>query len=252
VALEAYSPNHGWGKLLTPPLRRVFGLLAAVVAVPTIFAIGAAQGSDLASGPFSREAHQRPALAQTRAISSFITQTTGRRPDQLVVLSGDHALLVTKPYFGFLTLRARYAHPEAHLHQRLEVLRATAHCPDASCAVRTLENSRFGRIDALVLARNFGFLRIETEEDKFPEPVPTKIGFRQDLFPPRFWVRKRFGGYKVLVLRSISRHPPPLQIQRSSRAGARACARRSLGSTSRSTGSGRCRARHRRHAGSTG
>jgi galactan 5-O-arabinofuranosyltransferase len=254
VALEAYNGDRGWGKLLAAPLPRVFGLLAAVVAVPAVFALGSAQGSDLSSGPFAREAHERPALAQTRVISSFITQTTGKRPDQLVVLSGDHGLLVTKPYYGFLPLRARYAHPEAHLHQRLEVLRATSRCPDPSCAVRTLENSRFGRIDALVLARNFGFLRIQTEEDKFPESVPISIDFRQDLFPPRYWVRKRVGGYKVVVLRSIaiSRLRQPLPIRRSSRAAARACAHRGRGPTSRSPGSARCRARHRLRAGSSG
>ena len=251
VALEGFSPGRGWGKLMAQPLPRVFGLLAAVVAVPAVFVVGSTLGSDLASGPFSREAHERPALAQSRLMSDFITHTTGRRPDKLVVLSGDHGLQVIKPYYGFLPLRARYAHPEAHLHQRLEMLRATSRCPDAACAVHTLEGSRFGRIDALVLARNLGFLRIESEEDKFPEPVPVTIDFRQGLFPPKYWVRKRFGGYKVLVLRSISRHLPPHPIRRSSRAGAPAFASPHRGSTSRSTRSKRRRARHRHHAGSS-
>jgi hypothetical protein len=230
---------------------RAFVTVAAVVAVPAVFALGSTQASDLASGPFSREAHERPALAQTRQISTFITNETGKPPDKLTILSGDHALLVTEPYYGFLSLRARYAHPDAHLQQRIEVLRAAARCPDARCATATLEHSRFGRIDALVLARNFGLLRIQTEEDRFPEPVPIRIDFLPRLLPRSVWVRKKIGGYKVLVLRSISRHPQPPPIRRSRHAAARACAHSHLGSTSRSPGSARCRALRRHRAGSS-
>lgn len=252
VAIDSFGTETGLGRLLQAPLPRVFGRLAAVIALPAVFVLGSSMGSDLISGAFARKAHDRPALAQTRAISSFITSTTGQRPDKLVVLSGDHGLLVTKPYWGFLPLRARYAHPEAHLAQRIEVLRAAARCPDAACATRTLERSKFGRIDALVLARNFGRLRVETEEDTFPEPTPIAIDFRPRLLPPRYWVIRRIGGYKVLVLRSISRHPPPLPIRRSRRAGGPAFASPHRGSTSRSTRSKRRRARHRPRSGSSG
>jgi galactan 5-O-arabinofuranosyltransferase len=231
--------------------NRVFVTVGAVVAVPAVFVLGATQASDLVTGPFSREAHDRPALAQTRAISQFITQETGKPPSKLTVLSGDHALLVTQPYFGFLPIRARYAHPDAHLQQRIEVLRAAARCPNAACTTATLETSRFGRIDALVLARNFGRLRIETEEDRFPEPVPIKIDFLPRLLPPSVWVRRKIGGYKVLVLRRISHHPLPHRNPRLRHGAARACARSGLGSTSRSPGSARCRALRRHRAGSS-
>jgi galactan 5-O-arabinofuranosyltransferase len=252
VAIDSFETDSGLGRYLTPELPRVFGRMAAVVALPAVFILGSTMGTDLISGPFTREAHDRPALQQSRDISKFITDTTGRKPDKLVVLSGDHALLVMKPYFGFLPLRARYAHPEAHLAQRIEVLRAAARCPDAACTAHVLEHSKFGRIDALVLARNFGLLRIETEEDTFPEPTPIAIDFKPHLFKPRFWVSRRIRGYKVFVLRSISRHPPPLPIPRSSHAAARASAHSGRGSTSRSTRSARRRARHRHRAGSSG
>src|SRR2546421_12770962 len=97
-AIAGFPSDSGLGRLLQPPLPRVFGTLAAVVAVPAVFLIGSTLGSDLAGGPFSREARERPALAQTRAISGFVTGTTGKRPDQLTILAGDHALLVTEPY----------------------------------------------------------------------------------------------------------------------------------------------------------
>ncbi|HEY7633393.1 MAG TPA: arabinofuranosyltransferase [Thermoleophilaceae bacterium] len=201
VALEGFSPNRGLGKLLQPPLPRVFGTLAAVVALPAIFVLGATQFSDQVSGPFAREAHERPALSQTNQISDFITGTTHKRPDQLNIVAGDHALLVTKPYYGFLPLRARYAHPDAHLAQRIEVLRAAARCPGPKCTADTLEHSKFGHIGALVLARNFGKLRIETEEDKFPESVPIAIDFRPQQFGKGYWVKRTIGGYEVLVHR---------------------------------------------------
>jgi galactan 5-O-arabinofuranosyltransferase len=199
VALEGFSIKEGLGRLLQPPLPRVFATLAAVVAVPAVFVLGSAQGSDLASGPFAREAHERPALGQTRAISDYITQRTGKPPDKLTIVAGDHALLVTEPYYGFLPLRARYAHPDAHLAQRIEVLRAAARCPGPKCTADTLEHSKFGHIGALVLARSDGKLRIETEEDRFPEPVPIKIDFRPKQFGPGYWARRRIGGYVVLV-----------------------------------------------------
>jgi hypothetical protein len=187
--------------MLQPPLPRVFGLLAAVVAVPAVFILGSTQASDLASGPFSREAHERPPLAQSRQISNFITQSTGKRPNQLTILSGDHGVLVIKPYFGFLPLRARYAHPDAHLAQRIALLRAAARCPGPKCTADTLEHSKFGQLGALVLARNLGFLRIDTEEDTFPEPTPISIDFRPQQFGPGYWMRRRVGGYVVLVHR---------------------------------------------------
>jgi galactan 5-O-arabinofuranosyltransferase len=201
VALESFSLKRGLGRLMQPPLPRVFATLAAVVAVPAIFVLGSAQGSDLTSGPFAREAHERPGLSQTRAISSFITQATGKRPKELTLVAGDHALLVTQPYYGFLPLRARYAHPDAHLAQRIEVLRAAARCPGPKCTVDVLEHSKFGHIGALVLARNAGKLRIETEEDKFPESVPITIDFRPKQFGPGYWIRRTIGGYVVLVHR---------------------------------------------------
>jgi arabinofuranosyltransferase-like protein len=171
------------------------------VALPAIFGLGSALGSDLAAGPYVRAAHNRPPLAESRLISSYITSTTGKAPQQLTIVSGEHALLVTKPYFSFLPLHARYAHPLAHLAQRIEVLRAAARCLTAACTTRELTHSQFGRIDALVLARTFAGPRIQTEEDSFPEPVPVQIYFRRRNLDPAVWARRNFPGYVVFVRR---------------------------------------------------
>jgi hypothetical protein len=138
-------------------------------------------------------------LASSQATSRFITSTTGRRPDQLTLLTEDHALLVTEPYFNFLPLRARYAHPEAQVPQRVAVLQRAAACPDAACTARALERSSFGRIDALVLAREADGYRIDAQEDGFPEGRIVPIVFRPDQLGHRFWTRRAIGDYVVFV-----------------------------------------------------
>jgi galactan 5-O-arabinofuranosyltransferase len=201
VAIEAFR-RHGPGRrLLEPPVARVLAIAAAVAAIPAAFVIGAEQGSDLAGGPFARQAHERPALAQSRLIADFINHSAGKPAGQLTILSGDHTLLITRPYYGFLPLRARYAHPEAHLHERISVLRAATRCPDPACVARTLERSRFGRLDALVLARTPLGFRVNTEEDRFPEPQPVQIYFKRGSFAIPFWIKRSFPGYRVFVRR---------------------------------------------------
>jgi galactan 5-O-arabinofuranosyltransferase len=204
VAFEGFERGALADGPLAPWLPRAAAVVALTLAIPAIFVIGSDQGADLAGGIFSRTAHERPALGQTRLISSFITGTAGRPAQDLTVLSGDHALLVTQPYDGFLPLRARYAHPDAHLDQRLGVVRAAARCRRPACTTRLLTTNRFGPVDALVLAREVGGFRVDTQEDAFPEPVPVTINFRRGSFDPRVWARANFGGYAVFVRR------PPL------------------------------------------
>ena len=180
-------------------LHPAVALAAVAFAVPATFALGAAEGSDLASGPLTVAAHTRIDLAPSQAIARFITSETRKRPQQLTLLTEDHALLVTQPYFDFLPLRARYAHPDAELTQRIGVLRAASVCPDAACTERTLEDSPFGPIDALVLAREGRLYRIDGQEDAFPEPREVPILFRPDQLPESLWTRRVIGDYAVFV-----------------------------------------------------
>lgn len=201
VALEGMRSEGAPSRLVRPSLAKPLAVLGTTVALSAAFALGSALGSDLAAGPYVRAAHARPPLAEPRLISSYITSTTGKAPQQLTIVSGEHALLVIKPYFGFLPLRARYAHPRAHLAQRIEVLRAAARCPTAACTTRELTHSPFGGVDALVLARTFTGPRIQTEEDGFPNPVPVRIYFRRGNFDPAVWASRNFPGYVVFVRR---------------------------------------------------
>lgn len=202
VALECLSRSGAPVLVLAAaPLRRAAVAVAAVLAIPAVFLLGAAQGTDLASGPFTRAAHLAPDLRQAAEISGYITRTARRPPQRLTIVTGGRQLLVTEPYFGFLPLRARYAHPKADVPQRVAVLRAAAACPTPACARRTLTRSRFGPIDALVLARTPEGYRVDTQVDAFPDPRPVTILFRRGLLSPRDWDLRPFGAYTVFVRR---------------------------------------------------
>jgi galactan 5-O-arabinofuranosyltransferase len=201
VAFEGLQRRGGVGELLPQPVRRAAAATTLAVAGAAIFLLGAAQGADLAGGPYSRRAHEQPNLTQTAAMSRFIKDKTGKQPQQLTVLTGTHAILITEPYYGFLPLRARYAHPEARLSERFAVLRAAARCPDADCTTRELTQSRFGPIDALILARIPGGYRVTGQEDAFPKPRNEAVRFRRESFTPAAWTWRDFGPYRVFVRR---------------------------------------------------
>jgi hypothetical protein len=201
VAFDGYRRATGQARLLQAPLPRLLGVAAAVVAIPAVFVLGSEMGGDLAGGPFARHAHHPPPLRESRLIADFINHTAGKPADRLTILTGDHTLLVTRPYFGFLPLRARYAHPEARLSERIAVLRAAAACPDPVCTTRTLEHSKFGPIDALVLADTPQGFRVRAQKDHFPSPIPVAIYFRHGSFSPAYWVKKTFPSYAVFVRR---------------------------------------------------
>jgi galactan 5-O-arabinofuranosyltransferase len=203
VALEGLrSRDGGFSRLLPLPVRNAVAVTTLAVAGIAIFLLGAAQGADLAGGPYSKAAHKQPNLGQAAAMSRFIEATTGKQPQDLTVLTGVRAILVTEPYYGFLALRARYAHPEARLPERVAVLRAAAACPASACTIEKLTGSRFGPIDALVLARLPGGYRVQGQVDGFPQPKNVTITFRRNSFGPADWTSRDFCDYTVFVRRA--------------------------------------------------
>lgn len=187
----------------TLPLRVPRSLLGGVmaVAVAATFILGANEGRDLAAGPLTRIAHREPDFVRAHAISRFITTSTGRPPNRLTLLTADERLLVIEPYYGFLPLRARYAHPEARIPRRIAALRTVAGCPTPRCALRALGHTPFGRVDALVLQRLHGAFTVEGQEDGFPEPIHVLLIFRRRLLFNSLWLHRRFGAYMVFVRR---------------------------------------------------
>jgi hypothetical protein len=197
VAYEALR-KHGARALAVPAL-----------ALPAIFALGAAQGSDLASGPLTRAAHKRPAIVRADRMAAFIAQVTGKRPNQLTLLTANHLPLVTRPYWGFLPLRARYAHPEARAPERLGVVAAAGACRVPTCLTAELTRSRFGRVDAVILTRTPTGLYLQTDEDARPRPRLVTLAFRPELFDPSVWARRDFRGYTVFARLPVPSAGPP-------------------------------------------
>ncbi|MGE5131495.1 MAG: arabinofuranosyltransferase [Gemmatimonadota bacterium] len=205
VAFEAVGSSAP-SRLLRPWLAKPLALLGIAAALWATFGLGSALANDLVGGPYvaaiyQRSGYQRLSLDQASLLSSYITSTTGKAPQQLTIVSDQHALLVTEPYFGFLPLGARYAHPLAHLTQRIGVLQMAAACPTAACTTRELTHSQFGQIDALVLKRTPAGLLIQATEDRFPDPLPVQIYFRTGSFDPAVWVSRKIPGYRVFVRR---------------------------------------------------
>jgi galactan 5-O-arabinofuranosyltransferase len=202
VAFESLIGAGGLRRWASPPVLRAVTAAIVAVAIPATLVLGADQGADLAAGPFSRAAHSRPVpLAQINAISGFITKTTGKRPRALTLVADDPRILITRPYFGFLPLRARYAHPEADLPGRIGVLRAAAACATPACTTDRLTSSRFGAIDALELARQPGGFRVDGQVDGFPSPHRRVVTFRPGSFDAATWAKRDFGLYTVFVRR---------------------------------------------------
>lgn len=188
------------------PLGRLLQPAAAGVAALAVFALGSGLGADLAAGRLTRAAHVRVDLRPTTAISRFITRSEGLPPERLTVLSADTALLVTRPYWSFLPLRARYANPQARLPQRVATLRRAAACRRPACLARRLRRTPFGAVDALVLLRTFSGLQVPTQLDAFPDPLRGVLRFRPALLSGRYWIRRDIGPYAAFVMR---RRPLP-------------------------------------------
>jgi len=199
VALEGIPRGGRLARELPPATLRLVTTLAAVMAVPAAFLLGAAQGKDLVSGPLTVGAQDPVNLVQANAISHFITQTAGRPPQDLTIVTDAKDVLVTHPYWGFLGLSARYAHPEAHQAARVRVLERAADCATAACATRLLTTNRFGPIHAMVLRRTVLGYEVETQVDAFPAPRILTIDLAPRLLPPSVWTRARFGADTVFV-----------------------------------------------------
>lgn len=202
VAIEGLREGAGMSlPRLRPPVA--FGAPAAIVAlaVGTTFALGSAQASDLVGGPLTQAAHKPVRFGWVKYLSDFITSTTGKRPQQLQVASDSTALLVTRPYWGFLPLGARYAHPAAELDRRIAVLQSAAACPGRGCTSRRLGRTPFGRVDALVVTRAGSDYLIHTEKDAWPRPDPVVILFPRKNFDPSVWAVRHFTKFTALVRR---------------------------------------------------
>jgi hypothetical protein len=201
VAIESMRRPDTLVGALPPPVVRVLQVAALSLAIPAVFLLGSDLGSDLAAGPYTQAAHHPPGLLPAKEVTSFVAQTTGKRPQDLTLLTNYRAPLVTEPYYGFLPLRARYANPDAKLTERVAVLRSAAACPDAACTTRELTQSKFGPIDAMVLTLVPGGYRVDTQVDAYPHPKDVSVTFPRRNIDPAVWSRRNVAHYAVFARR---------------------------------------------------
>jgi len=239
VALDGVRREGVLARALPAATLRGAAALIAVVAVPATFLLGAQQGKDLVSGPLTIGARDPVDLKTAAQLNGYITSVTGRRPDQLTIVTEARGLLITQPYFGFLGLSARYSHPEAHQAARVKVLERAADCATPACTTNLLEHNRFGPIDALVLRRTPLGFELTTQTDAFPAPRIVTIDFPPGRLDPAVWTSARFGPDTAFVRRQTATaarpssgrsgtrtHRPAPVSKRAGRPGRKASSRR--------------------------
>lgn len=205
VALEGFRRGGSLGVQLPVAATRAVATVVAIVAVGATFVAGALQGRDLASGSLTIGAHDPTDMAAPGLMSRFITSTTGRPAHDLVLLTGEKSVLITRPYSGFLALSARYAHPEAQQPARVKLIERIADCPTAGCTTRLLTHNRFGAVDAMILTNVRVGYQLNTQVDGFPLPRIVTIDFPRAHLDPRVWAVHRFG-----LFTAFARRPHPL------------------------------------------
>jgi hypothetical protein len=231
VALEGFARAGSLGRGLPAAGLRATAVVIAIVAACATFVLGARQGVDLATGPLTVGAHEPFDMRTPAQMSRFITAVAGRPPQDLTLLGGaKEPVLVIRPYNGFLALSARYAHPRAHLAQRVRIVEAAAACPTPACVTRTLTRTPFGPVDAVVLMR--GIPRggqLLTQVDAFPDPKMVPIVFGAGSFSRREWAGRSWAQWvvyarrqdaaPVVAARGTSTHTPIPVSTRDSRVG---------------------------------
>jgi galactan 5-O-arabinofuranosyltransferase len=133
-----------------------------------------------------------------------ILAETGRQPDELVLLTNAHDLLVLHPYWGFQQLTDHYANPLADYDGRLDEVARWAEAGDSQDLIARLDGSAYRAPSVFVLDAAADGFRATLTRDAFPaEPnVATyNVVFRRELFSPDHFVQRQVGPYTVLVRR---------------------------------------------------
>ncbi|MDI3313091.1 MAG: galactan 5-O-arabinofuranosyltransferase [Mycobacterium sp.] len=113
--------ERGWGRGVVPVAAAV-GLAAAIAFsqdIPEVLRPDLTIAYTDTDG-FGQRGDRRPPGAEKYypAINAVIARTTGKPPDQLVVLTADYSFLSYYPYWGFQGLTPHYANPLAHFDRR--------------------------------------------------------------------------------------------------------------------------------------
>lgn len=150
----------------------------------------------------TQAAHRSGNPPDVTEATSFIEATTGKTARDTVVASADPAVLVLKPFWGFLQWNIHYSHPQARPELRVGLLESLAECAAPGCLEERLDAAPVERVDAFVFARGAtGDLSLSTTLDGFPNPRPVTVTYRPEQFSAARWARHDVGSWTVLARR---------------------------------------------------
>ena len=135
-------------------------------------------------------------------LTSTIDALTGRRADQVVVLSATYAPLTYRPYWSYQTTSAQYANPLADFPARTEEIKRWATSPSPADLLRALDSGPARPPSVFVFSRGgAGELRVGVSYDRFPAGGARSetVVFSPALFEDPAFVRRDVGPFTVVA-----------------------------------------------------
>jgi galactan 5-O-arabinofuranosyltransferase len=138
-------------------------------------------------------------------LTDTVSTLTGRKPDQLVLLTDNWTLLSVQPYWSFQASTPHYANPVAGFDARRAEVAAWAAARTPAQLVTELNASRFRAPDVFVLRQQSdGGLHISLSSDMFPKEP--NVGYYDVRFDPALFDSSAFtarvvGQFTVVVRR---------------------------------------------------
>jgi galactan 5-O-arabinofuranosyltransferase len=138
-------------------------------------------------------------------LTDTVSTLTGRKPDQLVLLTDNWTLLSVQPYWSFQASTPHYANPVADFDARRAEVAAWAAAKTPVQLVTELNASTFRAPDVFVLRQQSdGGLHISLSSDTFPKEP--NVGYYDVRFDPALFASPAFtvrvvGPFTVVVRR---------------------------------------------------
>jgi galactan 5-O-arabinofuranosyltransferase len=135
-------------------------------------------------------------------LNSAIHDVTGRRPQDLVLLTDQTLLLTTSPYWSFQALTPHYADPLSNFNRRRAQIQSWAAATSPQQLLTDLNHSAYPPPTVFVLLRSGNGLTMMVTKDTFPaEPnvEPIQVAFTPSLFNDPHFTRRDVGPYTVIA-----------------------------------------------------
>ncbi|ADG99250.1 putative transmembrane protein [Segniliparus rotundus DSM 44985] len=148
-----------------------------------------------------------------RDVDHAIREFTGKKPDQLEVLTSDYGFLAIYPYWGFQALTPHYANPLAHFEERSEAIKSWAKLANPDDLLAAWRALPWRAPDVILFRRGAdGKYLLRLSADIFPNQpnvVREDVAFDPRLFPAGSFATREFGPFVVVMQKSgaLGRYP---------------------------------------------